>query len=235
MISPSSLAADWRALSRGDDPRLAGWLAGSGADRRVLCLVTLCGGVGAYGATIGLWQGATMALYVAVKLPLIVLLTLLANGLINGMLAQLMGSGLSFRQTTDALLMAFAVFALIVGSLSPVTLFFTWNAPPPDSPEAAPLHRRLLLTHTGIIAGAGAMAVHKLYGLIETFSGDRRAARFTLVAWLAGNLFAGAQIGFVLRPIFGTPGLEIEFLRPAPLEANFYESVWWALRHSLGS
>ena len=72
----------------------------------------------------------------------------------------------------------------------------------------------------------------RLYRLLAEHSLRPGAARRVLIALLAGNLFAGAQVGFLLRPIFGQPGLEIEFLRPDLFEGNFYESVWWALRHA---
>lgn len=223
---------DWRALAGGESQFLRGWLQAEGGESRWgLCLITILGGVGLYGATIGLWHGPLMALYVGIKLPLIILVTLALNAVINGMLAQLLGTGLSFRQATQSLLMAFTVFALIVGSLSPLTVFLVWNAPPASSPEAGEVHRQLLVTHTCLIAFAGIVSMQKLHGIVESFSGSRAAARRTLIVWLAGNLFAGAQVGFLFRPIFGTPHLEVAFLRPDPFEGNFYESLWWAIRH----
>lgn len=231
--SLAAIAAGWGSLARGESERLAAWLTAKRDRRLGLCLATVVVGVGLYGATIGLWHGPRMAGYVAVKLPLIVLLTLAANGLINGLLAQVLGSGLGFRQTTGALLMAFAVFALIVGSLSPITWFLAWNAPTPDSPAAGPVHRQLLVLHTSLIAFAGIVSVRKLHGIVAAFSGSHQAASRTLIAWLTGNLFAGAQVGFLLRPIFGTPKVGVAFLRPDAFDGNFYESVWWALRHFL--
>ena len=230
-MTAAAIAEEWRSLTRGESVRIAGWLQETGSRRLALSIATIIAGCGIYGATIGLWHGPLMAFYVGVKLPLIILVTLALNAVINGMLAQLLGTGLSFRQSSQALVMAFTVFALIVGSLSPLTVFLVWNAPPTDSPEAAAVHRQLLVTHTLLIAFAGVIAMQKLNGIVESFSGDRAAARRTLLVWLAGNLFAGAQVGFLLRPIFGTPHLEVAFLRPDPFEGNFYESVWWAIRN----
>ncbi|HQW30238.1 MAG TPA: hypothetical protein PK529_13680, partial [Verrucomicrobiales bacterium] len=118
-----SIATDWKALTRGDSARLALWLTGNGKETRLgLSILTICCGVGIYGASIGLWRSPLMAAYVAVKLPCVIFITLAVNGIINGMLAQVFASGLSFRQTLQAILLSFTVFALIVGSLSPVTL-----------------------------------------------------------------------------------------------------------------
>ncbi|MDF1851226.1 MAG: hypothetical protein P1U85_10350 [Verrucomicrobiales bacterium] len=190
-------------------------------------------GVGVYGASIGLWQGLEQACYVAIKLPFAILLTLLANGLLNGILASLLGVRLSFRETSLALLTSFAVFGLIVGSLSPITMGMAFDAPAPDSPDGPDTHRRLLLTHTLLIAFAGIISTGRLYQVLRHFADSDRAARHSLIGLLVGNLFAGAQISFLLRPIFGQPGLVIEFLRPDPFAGNFYESVWWAITQNL--
>ncbi len=228
-----AIAPDWKALTRGESDRLSGWLTGNGAETRLaLCIVTIFVGVGLYGASVGLWRSPLMAGYVGVKLPFIIFLTLGVNGLINGMLAQLLGSGLSFRQTLQAILMSFTVFALIVGSLSPITFGMALNIPGPETAEAEAAHRQLLLFHTALIAFAGIIATQKLFGILLTFSGSRTVALRTLIAWLTGNLFVGAQVGYILRPIFGSPGLAIQFLRPDAMKGNFYETIWWAIYHS---
>jgi hypothetical protein len=227
-------AIDWKSLAGGDSGVLSGWLDASGRETRLrLCISTIFIGVGLYGASIGLWRSPLMALYVGVKLPFVIFLTLAVNGLLNGMLAQVLSSGLTFRQTLQAILMSFTVFALIVGSLSPLTIGMALNFPGPDEAGAGLAHRQLLLIHTALIAFAGVVATGKLHGILRSFTGSDSVAKRTMIAWLAGNLFVGAQISFILRPIFGSPGLTVEFLRPDAMHGNFYESVWWALRHSL--
>jgi hypothetical protein len=46
-----------------------------------------------------------------------------------------------------------------------------------------------------------------------------------LVAWLAGNLFLGSQLCWILRPFIGSPVLPVEFFRTTALHGNFYENV----------
>ena len=87
----------------------------------------------------------------------------------------------------------------------------------------------LLLTHTVAIAFAGVVAHHRLLGYLREFASSSRAGTHTFLAWIAGNLFVGAQVSWILRPYFGSPGLEVQFLRPDPLRGNFYESVLNAL------
>lgn len=227
-----TVANDWHDLLLGGKATTIPWVRSGDASAVPFCLVTILLGTGAYGAAIGIWNGPEQALYVAVKLPLAILLTLGVNGLLNGLLAILLGVKLGFRQTTLALLAAFALFSLILASLSPIAFGMGFDAPPPDSPEGPVTHRRLILFHVVVIAFAGLVSTGRLLRVLEEHTVTRASARRGLAALIAGNLFAGAQICFLLRPIFGQPGLEIELLRPDAFDGNFYESVWWALRHS---
>lgn len=195
--------------------------------RRVLRVaLTACAGLALYGFTVGFWRDPLMGGYVAAKLPLLVALTLVCNGLLNGMLGLLLGTGLGFRQSLLALLTAFALAGVILGSLAPVTLLLAWNAPPPDSAHADSAHAAYLVTHTLLIGFAGIAANIHLHRLLTVKSPTPAAATATLLAWIGGNGFLGAQFSWILRPFFGTPQLEVQFLRPHPLRGNFYESVW---------
>src|ERR1039457_4991142 len=75
--------------------------------RRVLLyLVIIFLGAGMFGAAVGCWRASLQAVYTAIKLPLILLLTSLGNALLNGMLAPLLGLNISFRQSLVAILMS---------------------------------------------------------------------------------------------------------------------------------
>lgn len=229
MLSEYPLFSTAKQLLQQGQATAVSWIEEKPPESVYGSLALLFLGVGVYGASIGIWQGAEQALYVAIKLPFAILLTLLANGILNGLLAILLGVKLSFRETSLALLTSFAVFGLIVGSLSPITFGMAVDAPGPDSPDGAQTHRTLLLVHTLLIAFAGIISTGRLYRVLRHFAETDRAARHSLLGLLVGNLFAGAQISYLLRPIFGQPGLVIEFLRPDAFSGNFYESVWWAL------
>ena len=86
----------------------AWWMLGS--------VATILMGSGLYGFTIGIWRAPLQGIYVAIKFPMIILCIAFANALINGMLGQLMGLSLSFRESTRAILTSFALFSIIVGS-----------------------------------------------------------------------------------------------------------------------
>jgi hypothetical protein len=189
-------------------------------------------GGGSYGASIGLWRAPEQAVWVAVKMPLLILLTLGVNGVFNGMLAAVLGTGLGFRQTVGAIGRSFAVFAVVVGALSPVAAFFTMALPAGDEAGGERAYRVLLLAHTAVIALGGVYANVRLLTWLEAVCG-KWVARRVLVAWLAGNLFVGAQLSYTLRPFFGNPDLPVQFLRPKPFEGNFYEAVWRVGRRTL--
>jgi len=188
-------------------------------------------GSSVYGATIGLWRAPLQSVFTAIKFSLLIFLTCVSNGAINGMFAQLFGSGLSFRQTALAILMSFAVASVILGGFSPITLFILYNAPPLGSEHAIVGHSVMLLTHVFAIAFAGVVANRRLLGLLRKMSGREGTARAVLFSWLAGNLFLGAQLAWNLRPFIGSPGLAVQFLRDDPLRGNFYEAVWRAFQH----
>ena len=223
-----------RTLLLGDPETLGKWL--EQPSRRLVAAVALAAlaGLAAYGLTVGWWRSPMMGLYVAAKMPLLIVCTLGCNALLNGLFGLLLGSGLGIGRSMFALLLSFAVAALILGSLAPVTWFLAWNAPPPDSPDAGRAHSSYLLSHTFLIGYAGVVANVHLHRLLQARSSSRRIASLTLFAWLAGNAFLGAQFSWILRPFFGSPSLNVAFLRPNPLEGNFYQSVWLSLVNITG-
>ncbi len=235
-IRPTRLGELSRIYCRGEIGVLTCWLHGEEKRtlRRAIAIIIV--GCSAYGFTIGLWGGPLMAVYVALKLPLLVFLVVVTNGLLNGLFAQILGSGFTFRQTVHTILMSFTTFAFIVGALSPITFFLALNLhrPGPDDGDAHRWHGFILLFHTFVIAYAGILANLKMHRLMVAFSGDLKAAHRTFLTWNAGNLFVGAQLAYVLRPFLGSPGLDIAFLRPDPLSGNFYEAVYRAAHHLTG-
>ena len=212
-------------LCRGDSAAISDWLNEPGLRWIVFCVLTIALGSGLYGATIGLWRAGLMAVYVALKFPLLIFLTTLCNALLNWMIALVIGAEISFRQTLLSQLMGFTVAALILAAMAPIILFILFNIPALSDGHTFG-HGFFLLTNVAILAVAGLVSNGRLYGFLQMQVGNRTLARKVLFAWLAGNLLVGAQLSWNLRPFIGTPSLEIQFLRPNPFEGNFYETVY---------
>lgn len=177
----------------------------------------------------GVWRAPRQALFTALKFPLIIFLTTLGTALLNGMLAPLLGLNLRFAQSFAAVLMSFTIFALIVGSFSPLMLFLVWNTAPYQAGASTVPYRFMQLAQVSIIAFAGIAAHIRLLQLLANLGGGKAVARKILFAWLAANLFLGSQLCWVLRPLIGSPGLPTQFLRPDAFKGNFYETVFDAI------
>jgi len=205
---------------------------------RVLGYVAvIVAGAGLYGAAMGYWRSPVQAGYNLVKFPLVILATTLGNALLNGMLAPLLGLNLRFRQSLMLVLMSFTIAAAILGSFAPIMFFIIWNTPSLAGQAQIPwaTYNFVQLTQVLVIAFAGMAANVRLLRLLKSLSGTHRIARKVLFSWLAGNLFLGSQLCWILRPFIGSPGLPVEFLRSNALQGNFYETVFRALTHLFSS
>ncbi|HEY4414825.1 MAG TPA: hypothetical protein VGO57_03950 [Verrucomicrobiae bacterium] len=230
-----SLNSSWldiAPLLRGEVDLVARWSAGW--DRRWLLfqIVIIIVGAGSYGAAMGWWRDPQQAFYVAIKFPLIILLTTFGNALLNAMLAPLLGLNSPFRQSFSAIVMSNTVTAVILGAFSPLIFFLAWNAPAMSaSAVSGTAYNFILLTHVAVIALAGTAGNLRLLQLLTRLAPGPMIARRVLCAWLAGNFLLGSQLSWILRPFIGSPSLPVQFIRPDSLRGNFYETVFNTLRH----
>jgi len=221
-------SARFSALLRGEVKSLEAWSARWEASRIVSHIAIIVAGAGLYGAAMGWWRDPMQALYTAVKFPLIMLLTATGNAMLNAMLAPLLGLNISFRQSFLAILMSFTIAGAILGSFAPLVAFVIWNSPPmtPNPWESTGPYSFILLTFVVVIAFAGVTANLRLLQLLRHLGGRREVAFRVLFAWLAGNLFFGTQLSWILRPFIGSPGLPVQFLRDNAFKGNFFEGVF---------
>lgn len=223
--------AEIATLLRGESETISAWSAGWSTQRFALHIAVIILGAGFYGAAMGWWRDPQQALYVAIKFPLIILLTTMGNALINAMLAPLLGLNIPFRQSFSAIVMSFTIAAAILGAFSPLIAFMVWNAPPMSSQAVSiPAYNLIKLTHVAVITFAGATGNARLFQLLVRLGGSRAVGFRVLFAWLAGNLFLGSQLSWILRPFIGVPSLPVEFIRTGALHGNFYENVFRSLQ-----
>jgi hypothetical protein len=158
------------ALCRGDIALSAELLRHGGTRWWLICGGAIVLGCSLFGAAIGWWRAPLQGVYTAAKMPLLIFLTCGANALLNGLLAQVLGAGLTFRQSSLALLMSFTIAALVLAALSPVIVLLIANAPPLSSAGNVGGHSVVLLSTVLLIAYAGAIAVR----LLSSSSGSSR-------------------------------------------------------------
>ena len=218
-------------LLRGEMATITKWIEQSNGRRFTLHVGVIILGTGLYGAAMGWWRDPQQALYVAIKFPLIILLTTIGNSLINAMFAPLLGLDILFRQSFSAIVMSFTIAAAILGAFSPLLAFMIWNAPP-ISPQtiSGSTYNLIKLINVVVIAFAGMTGNVRLFQLLVRLGGSRAVALRVLFAWLAGNLFLGSQLSWILRPFIGSPDLPVEFFRASALQGNFYENVFQSLQ-----
>ncbi|MDB6123694.1 MAG: hypothetical protein JWQ71_2687 [Pedosphaera sp.] len=234
----SDLALDVRQLSvllRGEPGLISSWVRGWTMNRVLLYIAVIFVGAGCYGAAMGYWRDPLQAFYTGLKFPLVILLTTLGNGLLNGMLAPLLGLNIGFRQSLLVIFMSFTIAAAILGSFSPLMLFLVWNTPPVSalSGTVSVAYSFMQLATVVMIAFAGVMANVRLVPVLRELSGSSAVAHKVLFAWLAVNLLLGSQIIWILRPFIGNPAIPVEFLSVHAFEGNFFEAVFQAAQHLL--
>jgi len=226
------LWADLVLLCQAEPSILASWLD-KDKEKIQSCLVWLVVGSSLYGASIGLWRAPLQSFYVALKFPLLIILTTLGNAIINGMLAQLLGAKISFRQSFLAVIMSFALIAIILGSFTPLAFFLLYNLPPMGTELARQAHALVLILHVILIAFAGIIGNLHLLTLLAYICDNYIKAKQILFTWLGVNMFLGCQLSWNLRPFFGTPHLEVRFLRDDPFNGSFYEAIFRIVKNLL--
>ena len=215
---------------RAEPERVREWIQFRSGNLIGFCVAAIVIGAGSYGAAMGCWRDSWQALYTAIKLPLVILLTTLGNGLLNGMLAPLLGLNVTFRQSLAAVLISFAVTAMVLGALSPVAFFIICNTPPltAGTTLTSPEYVLLQLTLAGFVALAGVLGNLQLLPLLRQWAGNTATARNVLLAGLTGNLFLGSQISWVLRPFIWEAIRPVEFIGTGSFHGSFFETVFKA-------
>lgn len=213
----------------------------------ISAVTTVALGAGAYGVALGVWRAAEQAVYSAIKLPLLLLSVAAFTLLLSVMLASLLRSKLSIRQTAVAILLSLAVASAVLGAMAPVSIVVALVAPPPDptalglsiaDPRVAPslaVARAQVVLHVAVVACAGIVGVVRLRGLLARLGLSADVLRRVLVGLLSAQFVVGVQLSWLLRPFLGRPHLAPTFSCNDLFEGNFFEELALALRPAFGS
>ena len=193
--------------------------------RRILFVAAA---TGVYGAVLAVWRSPLMAAYVAVKLPAVFVGATLVVSLFCWMAALATGAGLRYREVLEAVFFAMSVAGAILLAAAPVVLFFVFSAAP-DSGSRETMrfaHSAMMLVHIIVMGGSGTLGVALLYKSLRRRVPAECRLVLMMFLWLVAFAVVGCQLGWIMRPLVGSPNISVEFLRADALESNFLESLF---------
>jgi hypothetical protein len=186
-----------------------------------------------YGAIIGSTNGILQMVSSAFKLPALYLLTLLICLPTLYFLDIIFGSKRVFNQYLALLMASMAMISVMLFGFAPVTLFFRLSIND---------YRFFILLNLVVLSLTGVIGIKFFYrsmiSLIEKekeIESEAKSSpnRYKLItAWLFLYGFVGSQLGWTLRPFFGSPDLAFSLFRE--IESNFYIEVFKIIGAFLG-
>jgi len=169
-----------------------------------------------YGATMGISAGRLSILFSAIKVPILLLISLYLTIPSYYVLYSLLGGKRTLRQTAILLLFSFTIMATVLIALVPVNLFFVITTTKSSSTYAF-----MVLLNIAIFTLAGFFALTNFVKGARVLYGE--PSENWKPAFLLGSLIlmvVGTQLAWVLRPYFDYYS---GFIRP--LESNFYTAM----------
>ena len=191
-------------------------------------LISSFGFFGIYGAIIGASSNWLQSLVSAIKLPALYLLTLIICFPTLYFFNVMFGSKRSFEQYLTLLMTAMGMISILLFGFAPVTLFFLLSTQD---------YSFFLLLNVAIMGLTGFLGVNFFYQGMQFLSEEDdvtgKEIRFNILRfWLGLYAFVGTQLGWTLRPFFGSPGLPFQLFREH--ESNFYLSIVEIISSILG-
>ena len=172
-----------------------------------------------YGGIMGSFNGWLQMLVSAIKLPALYLLTMIICLPTLYFFDVISGSKRNFKQYLALLLAAIAIISVMLFGFAPVTLFFRLSLND---------YAFFILLNVAILGVTGIIGINFFYQTMISFvnQGDIQQLKqrnLVIKYWLFLYAFVGSQLGWTLRPFFGSPGQPFALFRQ--LESNFYAEI----------
>jgi len=189
-----------------------------------------------YGFSIGAGHSLNFAARNLVKFPVMILTTGTVCAFAYYAFARFISRRLLFKDVQMLSLRVFHGIALLLASLSPVTLFIAMTMEQPDL-ESLREYPFFLGLNVVFIALCGCVVlVRQGWILLREYGLGLEKAVLILIVWLSLSLFVGGQCAWYLRPFCGISTIKAEQL-PFLLgttpdfrgDTNFYEAVYHIL------
>lgn len=212
LLRDPSAFLDALDAARGSHDALASLL------RTLVAAVVVGGGI--FGAVVGAHRGGRQVVFTAVKLPLVLLMTLVVCVPAFVALARAARLSLGARSIVALALGSCARFALVLLGLAPfVWLIEGWTVG----------YHRVILAVVAVCVAAGVAAGRLLFSGLSRMAGGVRVG----VAFVALFALVGAQASWILRPFVVRPRTQhVPFVRA--LEGDLFEAVSSSARSSMG-
>ena len=185
-------------------------------------------GAAVYGAVLAWWRSPVMAAYVAVKLPAVFVGATLVVSAFSWIAALAAGADMRYRDVLRHVFSAMAVAGKILLALAPVVLFFILSGAR-EAGTAAEMrltHSAMIFVHVLVLATAGLIGNVSLYRRLVATVPKGCSVALLLSLWVSSFALVGCQLGWMMRPLVGSPNISVEFLREDALRGNFVESVF---------
>lgn len=180
-----------------------------------------------YGAIIGSTTVPMQIFASAFKLPALYLITMAICLPTLYFSEAISGSKRTFGQYLALLLASMALIGVMLFSFAPITLFFRLSI---DDYQFFKLLNVAVFTITGLI---GVNNFYQSTKILNDKDSESAKNRPNLIQyWLVLYGFVGSQLGWILRPFFGSPERPFELFRK--LESNFYVHIWQVITGALG-
>ncbi|HEX7185749.1 MAG TPA: hypothetical protein VF756_28250 [Thermoanaerobaculia bacterium] len=195
-------------------------------------LMAVCAAL--YGAVFGLWHGPRLSAYVALKLPLVLLLTSALTVIFSWIAALALGLPLKLGQVAVLTFLALSVASLLLASLAPVAWLYIFCSPLPSAGTRT-AHNLLYLMHTAFVGGCGLAGTVALWRAMGRLGAPPRTVLAVYLLWVAGYALVGGEVAWVLRPFVGSVYAPVVFLREDALDGNVYEFIFTDILPHLAS
>jgi hypothetical protein len=216
-------------------------------------LISSSGALACYGAVLGFSHSWLQAISSAIKLPVLFLLTLLICLPTLYLFNLIFGSKLSMQQALAMVLAAITVTSMMTLAFAPISLFFLISAPNYDFFKLLNVVIFVLTGFIGLrfltngmkqinelVARATQPAVPAPEEEVQIIEVKNSAATkiapleqpvntTLLKIWVVLYCFVGTQLGWTLRPFFGSPDYPFEIFRA--IEGNFYVDIMMTIQN----
>jgi hypothetical protein len=156
-------------------------------------LLAVAAGAAVFGAVVGSWHGGPQIAFAAMKMPLVMLGTLVLCAPAFYGVAAALGRAWTFRTVASLALVAAARFSLVLLAAAPA-LWLTIDL-------GAPYHAiKLVAAFAYGLAGLAALS------LLVRGLGKGQGKHTTIALFIGIFMMVGGQTAWILRPYLGTPG-----------------------------